>query len=144
MDRAGCVKSQLFPKVLVGKSQAVSWCGYSLLCLGRHDLPTLASSLIRAVLYRDDGITAGYTVLWHKQGLSPWADWCFRKQIGEIPGKENYLLHIAACVGKDQRNHNESVSFFFFKGNFRRVIQLNSLLKICRWLVKCNQIPLTF
>lgn len=61
------------------------------------------------------------------------------------PRKENDLLHMAACVGKDQRNHNESVSFFFFKGNFRRVIQLNSsLLKICRWLVKCNQSPLTF
>lgn len=61
------------------------------------------------------------------------------------PRKENYLLHIVACVGKDQSNHNESGSFFFFKGNFRRVIQFNSsLLKICRWLVKCNQSPLTF
>lgn len=61
------------------------------------------------------------------------------KQIGEDSGKENCFLHIAACVGKDQRNHNESVSFFFFKENFRRMIQLtSSLLKICRWLVKCN------
>lgn len=84
-------------------------------------------------------------MLWHKQGLSSGAGRHFRKQMVEDPGKENYLLRIAACVGKDQRNHNESVSFFFFKGNFRRVIQLNSnLFKICRWLVKCNHIPLTF
>lgn len=76
-------------------------------------------------------------------GTACWSRLMLR-ETGEDPGKENCFFCIAACVGKDQRNHNEAVSFFFlffflFKEHFRRMIQLNScLLKICRWLVKCN------